>query len=114
MFLLLLFTLDGMLKEFETFMHQSIEIPAPGPRCIAGDSGDLTRLMRGFNTHLTTCCPRGAVELTSYSFDPGYERGFNTHAMDVFFLGFRQKRPLTTRNANAQGCYFSKWRTSQS
>ena len=69
--------------------------------------------MRGFNTHLTTCCPRGAVELTRYSFDPGHERGFNTHAMDVFFLDFRQKRPLTTRNANAQGCYFSKWRTSQ-
>ena len=69
--------------------------------------------MRGFNTHLTTCCPRGAVELTRYSFDPGHKRGFNTHAMDVFFLGFRQKRPLTTRNANAQGCYFSKWRTSQ-
>ena len=34
----------------------------PDPRGIAGDSGDLTRLMRGFNTHLTTCCPRGAVE----------------------------------------------------
>ena len=33
--------------------------------------------------------------------------------MDVFFLGFRQKGLLTTRNANAQGCYFSKWRTSQ-
>ena len=48
------------------------------------------------------------MELTRYSFDPGHERGFNTHAMDVFFLGFRQKRPLTTRNANAQGCYFFK------
>ena len=67
----------------------------PDPRDIAGDSGDLTRLMRGFNTHLTTCCPRGSVELTRYSFDPGHERGLNTHAMDVFFLGFRQKRPLT-------------------
>ena len=79
-------------------MHQSIETPAPRPpdtRGIAGDSGDLTRLMRGFNTHLTTCCPRESVELTRYSFDPGHERGFNTHAMDVFFLGFRQKRPLT-------------------
>ena len=78
-------------------MHQSIETPAPRPpgHSAAGDSGDLTRLMRGFNTHLTTCCPRGSVELTRYSFDPGHERGFNTHAMDVFFLGFRQKRPLT-------------------
>ena len=81
-------------------MHQSIETPAPrppDPRGIAGDSGDLTRLMRGFNTHLTTCCPRGAVELTRYSFDPGHERGFNTHAMGVFSLGFRPKRPLNTR-----------------
>ena len=75
-------------------MHQSIETPAPRP---PGHSGDLTRLMRGFNTHLTTCCPRGAVELTRYSFDPGHERGFNTHAMDMFFLG----------NANAQRCYFN-------
>ena len=91
-------------------MHQSIETPTPRP---PGHSGDLTRLMRGFNTHLTTCCPRGAVELTRYSFDPGHERGFNTHAMDVFFLGFRQKRPLTTRNANVHGCYFSNWRTRQ-
>ena len=94
-------------------MHQSIETPAPRPPGHSGDSGDLTRLMRGFNTHLTTCCPRGAVELTRYSFDPGHERGFNTHAMDVFFLGFRQKRPLTTRNANVHGCYFSNWRTRQ-
>ena len=69
----------------------------PDPRGIAGDSGDLTRLMRGFNTHLTTCCPRGAVELTRYSFDPGHERGFNTHAMGVLSLDFRQKRPLNTR-----------------
>ena len=53
------------------------------------------------------------MELTRYSFDPGHERGFNTHAMDVFFLGFRQKRPLTTRNANVHGCYFSNWRTRQ-
>ena len=39
------------------------------------------------------------MELTRYSFHRGHERGFNTHAMDVFFLGFRQKGLLTTRNA---------------
>ena len=61
-------------------MRQSIETPAPQP---PGHSRDLTRIMQGFtcNTHLTTCCPRGAVELTRYSFDPGHERGFNTHAL---------------------------------
>ena len=101
------------MNSYPVLCISQLKLRPPDPRGIAGDSGDLTRLMRGFNTQLTTCCPRGAVELTRYSFDPGHERGFNTHAMDMFFLGFRQKRPLATCNANAQGCSFSKWRTSQ-
>ena len=55
----------------------SIEIPAPHPRGIAADSGDLTRPMLGFNAHLTTCGPRGVVELIKYELYPGRERGFN-------------------------------------
>ena len=43
---------------------------------------------RGFNTHLTTCCPRRAVELTRCLSHPGHERGFNKHA-------FSEKRIAT-------------------
>ena len=60
-------------------MHQTIETPAPDPRCIAGDSGDLTRPMRGFKIHLTTCCPWEAVELTRCLFYLG-RKGFDGHA----------------------------------
>ena len=52
----------------------------PDPRGIEGDSGDLTRPMWGFNTHLKTYCPRGVVELTRCLFNPGHKRGFNAHA----------------------------------
>jgi len=50
------------------------------PRSIVGDNRDLTWLIQGFNTHLTTCCPGGAVELTRCLFYPGHKRGFNAHA----------------------------------
>ena len=63
------------------FMHQTIETPPPpNPRCIARDSGDLTRPVRGFKIHFTTCCPWEAVELTRCLFYPGRKRGFDGHA----------------------------------
>ena len=69
----------------------------PNPRCIARDSGDLTRPMRGFKIHFTTCCPWEAVELTRCLFYPGRKRGFDGHAFleagtatgNSIFLRFR-------------------------
>ena len=64
--------------------------PRPSdPRGIAGDSRDLMRPTRGFNKHLTACCPWMAVKLTRCLFHPGHERGFNVHA---FFPSFLQKQ----------------------
>ena len=50
------YTIEVGSKLTTLFMHQSIESPPPplDPRGIAEDSEDLTRLMPGFNAHLTT------------------------------------------------------------